>query len=136
MHVGPKVIAQRDNTLAKIIEKMTAAEYSANYQNLQKDFEENKMKLNSLLLMIKNQEIAASIKNYAEINNLQRNLQKKQEHMRRMEYKIKESSQNMTNIIITLNLLIFPIITIAVIVLIAFLLRHRNKVQAERIINE
>ena len=86
--------------------------------------------------MIKNQEIAASIKNYAEINNLQRNLQKKQEHMRRMEYKIKESSQNMTNIIITLNLLIFPIITIAVIVLIAFLLRHRNKVQAERIINE
>ncbi len=136
MSVGPKIIAQRDNTLAQIIEKITAAEYSSSYQNLQKDFEETKMKLNSLLLMIKNQEIVASIKNYAEINNLQRTLQKKQEHMRRMEHKIKESSQNMTNMIITINLLIFPLIIIVIIIVIVFLLRHYNKKQAERIIHE
>ena len=84
--------------------------------------------------MIKNQEIATSIKNLTEINDIQRSLQKKQELMRRMEHKIKENSQNMIDMIITANTLLFPIIVIGFIVLVVFLLRHRNKTLAQRII--
>ena len=104
------------------------------YSEAQKDFEETKAKLNSMLMMIKNQEIATSIKNLSEVNDIQRSLQKKQELMRRMEYKIKESSQHMIDMIITVNTLIFPIIVIGFIVLVVFLLRHRHKIKAQRII--
>ena len=61
-------------------------------------------------------------------------MQKKQELMRRMEHKIKENSQNMIDMIITANTLLFPIIVIGFIVLVVFLLRHRNKTLAQRII--
>lgn len=134
MTIGSKPVADRNDTLGKRIEQITATKYSEQYREAQKDFEETKAKLNSMLLMIKNQEIATSIKNLSEVNDIQRSLQKKQELMRRMEYKIKESSQHMIDMIITVNTLIFPIIVIGFIVLVVFLLRHRHKIKAQRII--
>lgn len=134
MAVGPKLVADRNDTLGKRIEQITSSQYSSQYQELQKDFEESKAKLNSILLMIKNQEIATSIKNLSEVNEMQRSLQKKQELMRRMEHKIKENSKNMIDIIVTTNTLVLPIIVIGFIILVVFLLRRHNKNKAQRII--
>ena len=134
MAIGSKPFADRNDTLGKRIEQITASKYSEQYRELQKDFEETKAKLNSMLLMIKNQEIATSVKNLSEVNDIQRSLQKKQELMRRMEYKIKESSQHMIDVIITVNTVIFPLIVIGFIILVVFLLRHRHKIKAQRII--
>ena len=134
MSIGSKPVADRNDTLGQRIEQNTATQYATQYQELQKDFEETKAKLNSMLLMIKNQEIATSVKNLSEVNNIQRSLQKKQELMRRMEHKIKENSQNMIDMIITANTVVFPVIIIGFIFLVVFLLRRHNKAQAQRII--
>ncbi len=136
MSIGSKNVTDHNNTLGQRIEQITAGQYANHYQELQKDFEETKVKLNSMSMMIKNQEIVSSIKNLTEINKIQRSLQKKQEQMRRMEYKIKQNSQNMRDMTITFSTLVLPIIVMGLIILIVYLLRRRTKIIAERTINE
>ena len=136
MSIGSKPVSNRDNTLGQRIEEITSKRYADNYQELQKDFETTKVKLNTISMMIKNQEINVSIKKLSEMNEIQRTLQKKQEQMQRLEYKIKENSQTMIDMIITVNTIIFPILIMGFIILIVFILRYQKQKRAERIVNE
>ena len=66
---------------------------------------------------------------------MQRNLQKRQEPLSRIEYKIKEKSENMINIIVATNILLFPTLILCMIVLFVYLSRRRSSKSAERLIN-
>jgi hypothetical protein len=136
MAVGNKEIADRADTLRRRIEKITAAEYASRFEELRKDFEQQKLTLNTTLQLIKNQEISPSVKVYNEIQEMQRSLQKKEEEMRRMEYKIKQESETAINGIISVNVLIFPLLVLFVAWLAAFLIQRRTQNRAERLLHE
>ena len=136
MAVGNKEIADRADTLRRRIEQITAAEYASRFEELRKDFEQQKLTLNTTLQLIKNQEISPSVKVYNEIQEMQRSLQKKEEEMRRMEYKIKQESETAINGIISINVLIFPLLVLFVAWLAAFLIQRRTQNRAERLLHE
>ena len=136
MTIGSKEMANRDDTIRSRIEQLTAAEFSDRYEELRQDFEQQKLTLNTTLQMIKNQEIAASVKVYSDIQEMQRNLQKKEEEMRRMEYKIKQESENAINGIITLNVLVFPLLALLVAWILDIIIHRHYARRAERLLHD
>ena len=134
--IGSKEMTNRDDTIRRRLEQITASEYAERYDELQQDFEQQKLTLNTTLQMIKNQEIAASVKLYSEIQEMQRNLQKKEEEMRRMEYKIKQESENAINGIVTLNVLIFPLLALLVAWILDILIHRHYARRAERLLHD
>ena len=136
LSIGSKKITNRDDTIRRRIEQITAAEFADRYEELRQDFEQQKLTLNTTLQMIKNQEIATSVKVYSEIQEMQRNLQKKEEEMRRMEYKIKQESENAINGIVTLNVLFFPLLALLVAWILDIIIHHHYTRRAERLLHD
>ena len=136
MAIGSKEMANRDDTIRSRLEQLTAAEFADRYEELRQDFEQQKLTLNTTLQMIKNQEIAASVKVYSEIQEMQRNLQKKEEEMRRMEYRIKQESENAINGIVTLNVLIFPLLALLVAWILDIIIHRHYARRAERLLHD
>ena len=134
--IGSKEMTNRDDTIRRRLEQITASEFAERYDELQQDFEQQKLTLNTTLQMIKNQELAASVKQYSELQEMQRNLQKKEEEMRRMEYKIKQESENAINGIVTLNVLIFPLLALLVAWILDILIHRHYARRAERLLHD
>ena len=86
--------------------------------------------------MINNQEISPSVKTYSEVQEMQRSLQKKEEEMRRMEYRIKQESENAINGIATVNILVFPLLALLVAWILDILIHRHLTKRAERLLHD
>lgn len=136
MAIASKNLTNRDDTIRRRLEQITASEFADRYEDLRQDFEQQKLTLNTTLQMINNQEISPSVKTYSEVQEMQRSLQKKEEEMRRMEYRIKQESENAINGIATVNILVFPLLALLVAWILDILIHRHLTKRAERLLHD
>lgn len=136
MAVGDKAVSDRSLTLRHLISDQIAQNYVEQRENLRKEAENNLTILNDTLEKIKNQQALSSVKTINDINQLRRKLQQSNEDLRRLDYQIRNETEQRLELIASINTLLIPLLLLLFFAIVGKWASWRSKQKAMRLLNE
>ena len=132
----PNYMINEDRSIGEQIYHNIFKNYAAAYQEKENEIAALQNELESLKTSMRANEIGMTISNIQEIENYHRRIQKLQEELKFMEYRIKTENEHKIAEIIVINALLLPMMLIILLWLGIKMYNRRQKQKILRLINE
>lgn len=132
----PNYMINEDKSIGEQIYNNIFKNYAETYQEKENEIATLQNELETFKASLRSNEIGMSISNIQEIENYHRRIQKLQEELKFIEYRIKIENEHKVAEIIVINTLLFPMILIILLWLGIKIYNRRQKQEILRLINE
>lgn len=134
--IGSKNKIERRNNIAQNIAAQNFEQQKETYAAISQKLQAAQAEKEHINKQLENNEIVYSVMIIKELEQLEREIATQQEALKQLNYQIKEQNTKDSKKIIILNSIVFPAIIIALITLLFWHFRRKDKKQAQRLINE
>lgn len=128
--INPRYLHDSDFTVAEQIYSREYQSYRPQYEKLENDIISEENALNKFTSDIKTGEANLSISAIKKIEGHNRNIQNMQKDLKHLDYLLGKSVQEQMNLLITLNVLIFPFVFIFLLRILVYIKQKRSKQKA------